>query len=138
MDARPGAGGKGTNMKDEHIKRFSHLAARKGFENLDEIGREYGAALYLLSVRPGLYEETRDYIGFDGIDFDRMLRQADLSGGEHTVVRLAWQLFNGGALAFPVLPLDLCCALDDDLFACCLTAMEIRRRGLDALSWRNK
>lgn len=120
-------------MINQHRTRFLDLAARRGFGGILYIGCEYGAAFYLLSARKELYDKACGYVDPDGIDFARMLRREDLSGGYRTVVRLAWNLFCGGAGQLE--PLDLCCGLDDDLFDSCLIALTIRRAGLGALAW---
>lgn len=91
-----------------------------------KLDEEYSAAFYILASSTALWEKAEEYIDRDGIDFEAMLTEVDLSGGESVLVKLAGNLFNGSEHIDPIEFLRL----DDRNFRIALTSLLIRRSPL--------
>lgn len=107
----------------KHRERF--LAAIQSIGKIydDKVDPEYGAAVYILTSSLSTWQKTSSYVESDGIDFPKMLKRVDFSGGYVSLIKLAGNLFNDRT---HVAPIELY-SLDDTNFAIALTALQIRR-----------
>lgn len=112
---------------EAHKERFRGIitSTRKVYKN-GNIDREYGAALYLLTCMPSVWEKVRSYVSADKIQFDEILEGVHLSTSEHAMVTLAGNLFNLGRTQAS--PVDLM-ALDNGNFEAAIQALRLRRDG---------
>ena len=111
----------------EHKQRFlMAIIHETGKVERGKADPEYAAALYILTSNMDTWEQARDYIGRDGIDFADLLHEAHFSGGYIVLIRLAGNLFNDQTECSPV---DLM-RLDDRNFQVAFTALQLRRVSL--------
>lgn len=112
-------------LSEAHQQRF--LAVMQQIGKLDDdsgrLDQEYGAALYLLTARAGLWWKAQAFVTPDGIDIPTMLADVALSGGQSVLVRLAGNLFNNEVHLDPI---DLM-RLDESNFRVALIALQLRR-----------
>lgn len=117
-------------MTFAHFERFRDLGMKRGFVFASNIDREYGAAFYILSCTPELARVSMKYVTGIGIDFPKMLRKERFGSSTRILVNAAWNLFNGAG-GRSLTPLVFCRDIDRDMFEVIITAMRIRRYGLD-------
>lgn len=81
---------------DDHAKRWADAVDRAGALRDDNIVKaDFAASLYILTALPGMYQRVKQHIHKSWIDFDPMLTELGLSGGERILVALAGNLYNG-------------------------------------------
>jgi hypothetical protein len=112
-----------------HRDRFVH--AIEAIHKVDgaKYDPEYAAALYILTYGSGLWSKSQSYVTRHGINFEEMLHEVDLSGGQSVMVLLAANLFNNTQHVDPLEFLRL----DSGNFHVALNAIKIRRNGLSVL-----
>src|SRR5437868_2538238 len=106
----------------DHKKRFLTAMLTIGKIYSGKLDQEYGAALYILTSRTSLWQKSQDYVDRDGIDFEVLLREADLSGGYSVLVMLAGNLFNDQTHCDAIELMRL----DDDNFIVALNSLQVR------------
>lgn len=111
---------------EEHKARFLEKIQRIDKVEAGKVDPEYGAAVYLLSCMPSVWEKTRAYVRRDGIPFGTILLEEHFSSSELAMVQLAGNLFNLGITEAS--PVDLV-ILDGRNFEVALAALRFRRDG---------
>lgn len=96
--------------------------------NNGKLDREYACALYVLTNEEETWEQTRQYVSQDGIDFEGILNEQDFGGAYTSLIELAGNLFSGGSIKAN--PVDVVARLDEYNFAIAVSAIMIRRHGL--------
>lgn len=125
-------------MKDIFFKSPAHKA--RFLTALHETGKidhgradsEYASALYILSATSELWEKSKNYVR-RGIFFAELLKNEHFSSSYSFLVRLAWNLFNGGYSDDdqPRVMIDArdICILDSANFEVAMMAIRLRRDG---------
>jgi hypothetical protein len=108
---------------EEHKTRFLEAMQSIGKIYDGKLDQEYGAALYLLTSHPSVWNKTRPYVFGDGIDFELILEEVVLSGGEWVVIKWAGNLFGQDQ---HIDPTELM-RLDRDNFEAAINALRLRR-----------
>lgn len=108
----------------EHKKRF--------VEAMQEIGKSgdagYAAAIYILTADHHTWEQAKQYIDHDGIDFADMIKDMDLTSGTYVLLHLAGNLF-GGIVQLNADKIAIG-GLDESNFKLALDAIRLRHYGL--------
>lgn len=92
---------------------------------LAKIDREYGAAFFILTAPLFEGRNVWRYVreDTDGIDFEDLVNEGSMSGGELIAVKVAWHLFNGhGRIDLR----DIIDRLDDGVYDRVINAIHIR------------
>jgi hypothetical protein len=110
----------------DHKQRFLTAMQHIGKVYDGKLDQEYGAALYILTADAGIWKSAQTYVERHAIDIEAMLAEIDLSHGYAVLVNLAGNLFNGEQ---HLEALELM-RLDENNFSVALTAIRIRRAGL--------
>src|SRR5262249_15619147 len=107
--------------------RFVAAIERIGkVRNGGKIDPEYGAALYLLTAMPQIWEGISGHVKKIGIPFGDILENIAFSTSEYALVELAGNLFNLGQTRASPINLMM---LDQRYFEATLTALRLRRYG---------
>lgn len=120
-----------TFMNDDHAARWrsaletAHAVTRNGTVNVD-----FGASLYILTALPSVYDRVDKYICNGWIDFNPMLNGLALSTGEHVMVALAGNLYNGSFFD-QYTPMDIVSYCDPDMLELAARALLLRKQRLN-------
>ena len=112
---------------EEHKERFLTAMQKLGKVDRGKFDLEYGAALYVLTADPWIWQDVEIYVSSRGIDFEGMLDEVDFSGGYSVLPHLASNLFNGND---PIMAVDIPTRLDEKNFRIAMSAFLVRRYSL--------
>src|SRR5436190_6959452 len=82
-------------QSEDHKNRFVEAIQRIGKVYNRSIDPEYGAALYILTSHPALWNNAQGYVTRHGIDFETLLEEIHFSSGTRVLINWASSLFNG-------------------------------------------
>lgn len=121
-------------IDNDHARRWDDAVRMAGAVRSDgTVDCDFGASLYILAGLPSIYDRIREHIHSGFIDFPRILRKG-LSTGEHILVALAGNLYNGGFFhSGPInyTPLDIVSLCDADGVVLSTRALLLRKRKLN-------
>ena len=113
----------------DHEQRWEEAVWTAGAVRDDgSIKADFGASLYILTGIPSAYNRIWPHIHCGYIDFEPIL-DAGLSAGEHILVSLAGNLYNGGFFD-RFTPLDVVSLCDADGIELATQALLLRKRRL--------
>lgn len=110
----------------EHKARFVNAMQQLKKVEDGKFDPEYGVALFILTAHLSTWQKANGYISHNGIDFESMLEEVDLSGGYTVLIKLAGNLFNSETHIDPVELMRL----DESNFELALAALQLRRYSL--------
>ena len=114
----------------EHAQRWNEAVGTAGaIRDNGTVNADFGASLYILTGLPSVYSRIWPHIHCGYIDFEPMLN-AGLSTGEHILVALAGNLYNGGFFG-GYTPQDIVSYCDTDGVELAARALALRKQRLD-------
>ena len=115
---------------NKHAQQWEEAVSAAGAVRDDgTIKGDFGASLYILTGLPGVYSRAQQHIHPGYIDFEPMLN-AGLSTGEHILVALAANLYNGSYFD-RFTPIDIVSYCDADGVELATQALRLRKQRLD-------
>ena len=117
-------------MDNDHAQRWAAAIQTAGaVRDDDTVKGDFGASLYILTGLPSVYSRIWPHIHCGYIDFEPMLN-AGLSTGEHILVALAGNLYNGSYFD-RFTPIDIVSYCDADGVELATQALRLRKQRLD-------
>ena len=114
----------------EHAQRWNEAVSTAGaIRDNGTVNADFGASLYILTGLPSVYSRIWPHIHCGYIDFEPMLN-AGLSTGEHILVALAGNLYNGSYFD-RFTPIDIVSYCDADGVELATQALRLRKQRLD-------
>ena len=111
----------------ERLESALHMAG--AIRDNGTVNTDFGASLYILTGLPSVYSRIWPHIHCGYIDFEPM-RNAGLSTGEHILVALAGNLYNGSYFD-RFTPIDIVSYCDADGVELATQALRLRKQRLD-------
>ena len=111
----------------ERLESALHMAG--AIRDNGTVNTDFGASLYILTGLPSVYSRIWPHIHCGYIDFEPMLN-AGLSTGEHILVALAGNLYNGSYFD-RFTPIDIVSYCDADGVELATQALRLRKQRLD-------
>ncbi len=113
---------------NDHAIRWAEAVDRAGALRDDNtVKADFAASLFTLTALPGMYQRVKQHIHEGWIDFDPILNELGLSGGERTLAALAGNLYNGGFFN-DYTPLDIIGNCDAETVQVAANAIVMRKR----------